>query len=434
MPSANGRQPTDAVYLHPDDNICVAARNLAAGAVAGDRRHDGRAGRAGPARAQDRRAADPPRASTSASTARSSARRPSDIAAGRVGPFAQSGERRVRPRLRQRHGRFRRRRRRSPAARSRAIAGPAARRARGTTSPSSRRSIARPRSAGTSPSGSTSRALRDFPNIDGVIAVKHGGGCGMQYQGLQHEMLNRTLAGMAKHPNIGGYLLVGLGCEQATMRLPDAVAEPGADRRQRQRRPPGPPVLSMQDLGGTAKTVEAGVQARRRAAAASERRAAASRFRPARSSWAPTAAAPTATAASPATRPSAWRRDMLVACGGTSVLAETTEIYGAEHLLTRRAVHAAGRRQAARADQVVAVAHRPVRRRDRQQPVGRQQGRRPDDDRRKVARRRRQGRLDRADRGLSSTPSRSRPRASSSWTRPASIRPASRASSPAAAT
>src|SRR5205814_254978 len=59
-------------------------------------------------------------------------------------------------------------------------------------------------------------ALRDFPNIDGVIAVKHGGGCGIQYQGLQHQVLNRTLAGMAKHPNIGGYLLVGLGCEQAT--------------------------------------------------------------------------------------------------------------------------------------------------------------------------------------------------------------------------
>ena len=68
----------------------------------------------------------------------------------------------------------------------------------------------------TSRSDSISAALRDFPNIDGVIAVKHGGGCGIQYQGLQHEILNRTLAGMARHPNIGGYLLVGLGCEQAT--------------------------------------------------------------------------------------------------------------------------------------------------------------------------------------------------------------------------
>ena len=59
--------------------------------------------------------------------------------------------------------------------------------------------------------------LRDFPNIDGVVAFRHGGGCGMQFGGLQHEYLNRTLAGMARHPNIGGYLLVGLGCEQGAM-------------------------------------------------------------------------------------------------------------------------------------------------------------------------------------------------------------------------
>ena len=44
-------------------------------------------------------------------------------------------------------------------------------------------------------------SLRDFPNIDGVIAVKHGGGCGIQYKGLQHEVLNRTLAGMARSKN-----------------------------------------------------------------------------------------------------------------------------------------------------------------------------------------------------------------------------------------
>ena len=57
--------------------------------------------------------------------------------------------------------------------------------------------------------------LKDFPNIDGVIAVKHGGGCGLQYGGLQHEILARTLGGIARHPNIGGYLLIGLGCENA---------------------------------------------------------------------------------------------------------------------------------------------------------------------------------------------------------------------------
>ena len=76
----------------------------------------------------------------------------------------------------------------------------------------------------------------------------------------------------------------------------------------------------------------------RRAAAAGQRRPARRSCRPTRSSWAPTAAAPTATAASPPTRPSASPRDLLVAQGGTSILGETPEIYGAEHLLTRRAV------------------------------------------------------------------------------------------------
>src|SRR5438046_398758 len=103
-------------------------------------------------------------------------------------------------------------------------------------------------------------ALREFPNIDGVIAVKHGGGCGIQYQGLQHEILNRTLAGMARHPNIGGYLLVGLGCEQATsgyLMQSQQLVQIGGNGSSR---PAGPPVLSMQDQGGTTKTIEEGVR------------------------------------------------------------------------------------------------------------------------------------------------------------------------------
>jgi altronate hydrolase len=56
--------------------------------------------------------------------------------------------------------------------------------------------------------------LRDYPNVDGILPITHGSGCGMQYRGSAHEMLNRTLAGIARHPNIGGYLLIGLGCEQ----------------------------------------------------------------------------------------------------------------------------------------------------------------------------------------------------------------------------
>ena len=107
--------------------------------------------------------------------------------------------------------------------------------------------------------------LRDFPNIDGVIPFTHNSGCGMQYRGPAHEMLNRTLAGIARHPNIGGYLLIGLGCEQGAMgyllesqRLVQISgnAECGVRNAEWKR----PLVLSMQDMGGTTKTVEEGVR------------------------------------------------------------------------------------------------------------------------------------------------------------------------------
>ena len=157
-------------------------------------------------------------------------------------------------------------------------------------------------------------------------------------------------------------------------------------------RPAGPPVLSMQDLGGTAKTVEAGVRllaellprvndVRREPIPASEIMLGTNCGGSDGNSG---------VTCNPALGVAS---DMLVACGGTSRPGRNDR-----NLWRRAPAHAAGRqrrrrRQAARAHQVVALAHRPVRRRDRQQPVGRQQGRRPDDDRRKVARRRRQSRL-----------------------------------------
>ena len=55
--------------------------------------------------------------------------------------------------------------------------------------------------------------LRDFPNIDGVVPLVHKGGCAFDYDGVEHRQLARTLAGFCKHPNIGAYLIVGLGCE-----------------------------------------------------------------------------------------------------------------------------------------------------------------------------------------------------------------------------
>src|SRR4029453_2541179 len=55
--------------------------------------------------------------------------------------------------------------------------------------------------------------LKKYPNVDGVVAITHKQGCAMQYDGPDHNQLDRTLAGFAKHPNVSAYILVGLGCE-----------------------------------------------------------------------------------------------------------------------------------------------------------------------------------------------------------------------------
>lgn len=182
--------------------------------------------------------------------------------------------------------------------------------------------------------------LKDYPNVDGVITFTHGDGCGMQYGGLKHQMLARTLGGMAKHPNVGGFLLVGLGCETST---PAYILE---QARIVQLENPGGlpatsggglPVMSMQDLGGTTKTIEAGIRylhdllprvndVKRQTLPASQI---------VLGTNCGGSDGNSGVTANPAL---GIASDMLVAAGGTSVLAETTEIYGAEHLLTRRAV------------------------------------------------------------------------------------------------
>jgi altronate hydrolase len=190
-------------------------------------------------------------------------------------------------------------------------------------------------------------ALKNYPNIDGVVAFRHGGGCGMQYQGLQHEILNRTLAGIARHPNIGGYLLIGLGCEQGAMGYLlqsqgllniDAAGQAAslpAGSRQGGRTPPVP-VLSMQDAGGTLKTVEAGVRwmAELLPRANDVQRVPIPASEIILGTNCGGSDGNSGITCNPALGVAS---DMIVACGGTTVLAETTEIYGAEHLLTRRA-------------------------------------------------------------------------------------------------
>ena len=180
---------------------------------------------------------------------------------------------------------------------------------------------------------------KDFPNVDGVFAITHKGGCAIPFNGQDHKTLERVLAGFATHPNVAAYVLVGLGCEvnfaQNVVDSQDLVVLGGASRKGVDKARPR--MLNIQEQGGITKTVEAAVEA-------------VNRLLPEANSWTRTTQPASkinlamecggsdgnsGVTANPALGVAA---DLIVAQGGTAVLGETTEIYGAEHLLTRRAV------------------------------------------------------------------------------------------------
>ena len=171
--------------------------------------------------------------------------------------------------------------------------------------------------------------LDDFPNVDGVVPIVHGTGCGMSGKDEGYDTLFRTLAGYARNPNFAGILLVGLGCE--VMQVPDLIgkARMRADGNFR--------YMTIQQTGGTRKTIERGMEVLREMAEVANQ----ARRQPAglehlmiglqcggSDGYSGITANPALGHAS----------DLLVAHGGTTILSETSEIYGAEHLLTRRAV------------------------------------------------------------------------------------------------
>ncbi len=177
--------------------------------------------------------------------------------------------------------------------------------------------------------------LAKYPNVDGLLALTHGTGCGIQFGGQVHEVLNRTLGGMARHANIGAFLLVGLGCEQGTMgylvdqqRLVQIDGFASADG--------GPPILSMQDCGGTLATVEAGIKklAELLPRANDVRRQPLPLSKLIVGNECGGSDGFSGITANPAV---GIASDMIVAAGGTSIIAETPELFGAEQLLTRRA-------------------------------------------------------------------------------------------------
>ena len=175
------------------------------------------------------------------------------------------------------------------------------------------------------------RARAHFPNVDGVVALTHGSGCGMDTHGEGMQLLRRTLGGYATHPNFAGVLMIGLGCEanQISSLL-------GA------REPEGGPAAAARSASRTPaarrKTIAHGIALDRGDAAARQRRHARSRCRRRTSPSACSAAARDGYSGITANPALGAAVDLLVRHGGTAILSETPEIYGAEHLLTRRAV------------------------------------------------------------------------------------------------
>jgi len=174
--------------------------------------------------------------------------------------------------------------------------------------------------------------LDDYPEIDGAVAFVHGAGCGMASKGEGYDVLQRTQWGYATHPNLGAAVMVGLGCETFQIeRLKDEYGLVEGDHFQ---------TLTIQATGGTRKTVAAAVERVREmlpvaARAKRETRPAAEIMLALQCGGSDGYSGITANPALGAAV------DLLVKHGGTAVLAETPEIYGAEHLLTRRAVNRA---------------------------------------------------------------------------------------------
>jgi altronate hydrolase len=163
-------------------------------------------------------------------------------------------------------------------------------------------------------------------NVDGVVAFPHGDGCGQAF-GPDMDQMRRTMGGVLMHPNVSAAVLVGLGCEGNQV---DTYLDSEASRAGRLA------VLTLQESGGTPGTVEAA----RREIARFIARAAGERRRPAPASRLVLGLncggsdSFSGITANPAL---GHVSDLLAALGGTPVLAETPEIFGAEHLLVRRA-------------------------------------------------------------------------------------------------
>ncbi|MCH4564343.1 altronate dehydratase family protein [Halomonas sp. EGI 63088] len=170
--------------------------------------------------------------------------------------------------------------------------------------------------------------MERFAGVDGVIGLTHSGGCAFNTKAEGYDYLTRTIAGYATHPNVGGVLMIGLGCE--TNQIPELLKRERLAESDRLRS------MTIQAVGGTRKTIEKGIRAveEMMPIVGATRREKVSAAGLTLALECGGSDGYSGISANPGLGHAAG---LLIRHGGTVILSETPEIYGAEHLLTRRA-------------------------------------------------------------------------------------------------
>jgi altronate hydrolase len=178
---------------------------------------------------------------------------------------------------------------------------------------------------------------RRYPNVDGIIGLTHDSGCGLVTLSEGHNQQNRTIQNLMEHPNVGGRAIVQLGCEKG-----QAAVIFGQDRLipvegQSDYSSETVPMITIQDAGGTWATVDKIVAYVEKTLLPQANRRRRTLIPASELILATQCGGSNANSGFTSNAAIGYASDLLVRCGGTAFIAETTETFGAGHLLTRRA-------------------------------------------------------------------------------------------------
>src|SRR5687767_9200920 len=171
--------------------------------------------------------------------------------------------------------------------------------------------------------------LEKYPNVDGVVALTHKSGCGMASEGEGMDVLRRTMAGYARHPNFFATQVIGLGCE--ANQINNLLSTQALKRHDKLH------AYTIQEKGGTSKAIREGI-ARIEAVLADANKVKRETVPASHLTLGLQCGGSDGYSGISANPALGAAVDRLVRHGGSAILSETPEVYGGEHLLTRRAV------------------------------------------------------------------------------------------------